>query len=76
MLGGLGSLSSVRSRRSQRSKPWSFRLLAAALLLLFLGAAVTTTVISLGRYCLTTDGSDTRSLPGGLRGPAAGGNAR
>ncbi|HVT16902.1 MAG TPA: hypothetical protein VHQ90_12090 [Thermoanaerobaculia bacterium] len=73
MLGGSGSLSSVRSRRS---KPWSHRLLAAALLLLFLGAAVTTTVISLGRYCLTTDGSDTRALPGGLRGPAAGGNAR
>jgi hypothetical protein len=51
-------------------------MLAAALLLLFLGAAVTTTVISLGRYCLTTDASDTRALPGGLRGPAAGGNAR
>jgi|HubBroStandDraft_3_1064219.scaffolds.fasta_scaffold33767_3 hypothetical protein len=48
-------------------RPWPLRLLAAALLVLFLGAAVTTTVVSLGRYCLTTDGSDTRALPGGLR---------
>jgi hypothetical protein len=49
-----------------RPRAWSFRLLTAVLLLLFFGAAVTTTVLSLGRYCLTTDGSDTRALPGGL----------
>jgi hypothetical protein len=55
------------SPASSPSRPWPLRLLAAALLVLFLGAAVTTTVISLGRYCLTTDGSDTRALPGGLR---------
>jgi hypothetical protein len=61
MAAGSRSLPSICPRR----RP--FRLLAAALLLLFLGAAVTTTVLSLGGYCLTTDGPDTRALPGGLR---------
>ena len=39
------------------------RLLAALLLTLFFGATVVTTVVSLGRYCLTTDAADTRALP-------------
>lgn len=39
------------------------RLLAAALLLLFLGATLVTTTVSLGRYCLTSDAADTRVLP-------------
>jgi hypothetical protein len=38
------------------------RLLAAALLLLFLGATLVTTTVSLGRYCLTSDAADTRAL--------------
>jgi hypothetical protein len=39
------------------------RLLAGLLLALFFGATVVTTVVSLGRYCLTTDATDTRALP-------------
>jgi len=38
------------------------RLLAATLLLLFLGATLVTTTVSLGRYCLTSDAADTRAL--------------
>jgi hypothetical protein len=38
------------------------RLLAAGLLLLFLGATLVTTTVSLGRYCLTSDAADTRAL--------------
>jgi hypothetical protein len=40
------------------------RLLAVLLLALFFGATVVTTVVSLGRYCLTTDAANTRALPG------------
>jgi hypothetical protein len=42
----------------------ALRLLAGALLLLFLGATLVTTTVSLGRYCLTTDAADTRPLGG------------
>jgi hypothetical protein len=45
----------------RRFSPLS-RLLALALLLLFLGATLVTTAFSLGRYCLTTDAADTRAL--------------
>lgn len=38
-------------------------LLAGLLLALFFVVTVATTVVSLGRYCLTTDAADTRSLP-------------
>jgi hypothetical protein len=38
------------------------RLLAGLLLALFFAATVVTTVVSLGRYCLTTDAADTRVL--------------
>jgi hypothetical protein len=39
------------------------RLLAGLLLVLFLLGTMVTTVVSLGRYCLTTDSIDTRALP-------------
>ncbi len=42
----------------------SLRLLAGALLAIFLGATVVSSVVSLGRYCLTTDAADTRMLHG------------
>lgn len=45
------------------------RLLAGLLLALFFGATVVTTVVSFGRYCLTTDAADTRALPGSSRLP-------
>jgi len=45
------------------------RLLAGLLLALFFTATVVTTVISLGRYCLTTDAANTRALPGASRLP-------
>jgi hypothetical protein len=38
------------------------RLLAGALLALFLAATVVSSVVSLGRYCLTTDAADARAL--------------
>ena len=38
------------------------RLLAGALLAIFLVATVVSSVVSLGRYCLTTDAADTRML--------------
>jgi hypothetical protein len=39
------------------------RLLAGLLLVLFLLGTMVTTVVSLGRYCLTTDSTDPRALP-------------
>jgi len=38
------------------------RLLAGALLAIFLAATVVSSVVSLGRYCLTTDAADARAL--------------
>jgi hypothetical protein len=53
------------------SAPRSFsrrlRLLAGLLLALFFLGTVVTTVISLGRYCSTTDATDTRALHSGAR---------
>jgi len=40
------------------------RLLAGIFVALFLLVTVVTTVLSLGRYCLTTDAADTRALSG------------
>ena len=40
----------------------ALRLVAGALLALFLLATVVTGTVSLGRYCLTTDAADTRAL--------------
>jgi hypothetical protein len=39
------------------------RLLAGLLLVLFLMGTLVTTVVSLGRYCMTTDSTNTRALP-------------
>jgi len=52
-----------------RSLPASVRLLAAAVLILFSFAVVSTTVFSAGGYCLTSDGGDTRDLPRTSRAP-------
>jgi hypothetical protein len=41
------------------------RLLAGLLLVLFLLGTMVTTVVSLGRYCLTTDSTNIRALPSG-----------
>ena len=43
------------------------RLLAGLLLALFFLGTVVTTVVSLGRYCLTTDSTDTRALRSSAR---------
>lgn len=50
-----------------RRFPRRLRLLAGLLLALFFLGTVVTTVISFGRYCSTTDATDTRALPGGGR---------
>ena len=42
------------------------RLLAGLFLLVFLAATVFSTAWSLGGYCLTSDGGDTRALAHGL----------
>ena len=41
----------------------TLRLVASALVVAFLFVTVVTTVRSLGAYCLTSDGGDTRRLP-------------
>jgi hypothetical protein len=50
--------SSDPPRRYSRAQ----RLLAGLFVALFLLVTVATTVVSLGRYCLTTDAADTRAL--------------
>ena len=47
-------------RRFSRSQ----RLLAGIFVALFLLVTIASTVVSLGRYCLTTDAADTRALSG------------
>ena len=44
-----------------RSRP--LRIAACVMLVLFAAVAVSTTVVSLGRYCLTSDGADATGLP-------------
>lgn len=39
------------------------RIVAAAIALVFALVAVATTVVSVGRYCITTDGGNTAALP-------------
>jgi hypothetical protein len=46
-----------------RTYPRLLRSLAFVLLALFLIVLVATTFVSLGGYCLTTDGADTHALP-------------
>lgn len=48
--------------------PRRIRLLAALVLVAFVSVMVTTTVVSLGRYCLTTDAADNAALPAAFRG--------
>lgn len=47
-----------------RRFPLGLRLAAALLLVLFFAVTLLSGAASLGRYCLTTDGADTRALPG------------
>lgn len=47
---------------------WRMRLLAGIVLFAFVAVMVTTTVVSLGRYCLTTDAADNAALPVHFRG--------
>ena len=47
--------------RAQR--PMVQRIVAALMLGVFLLVVVTTSVVSLGRYCLTSDGGNTATLP-------------
>lgn len=44
------------------------RLMAALVLVAFVAVMVTTTVVSLGRYCLTTDAANGAALPDSFRG--------
>ncbi|MBZ0269124.1 hypothetical protein K8I85_13275 [bacterium] len=46
----------------RRIPAWQ-RIVAAVVLVLFALAVVTTSVVSVGRYCLTSNGGDTRGLP-------------
>ncbi|MCA9753038.1 MAG: hypothetical protein KC591_12655 [Gemmatimonadetes bacterium] len=45
------------------------RVIAAIVIIVFGMVVVATTVVSLGRYCLTSNGGDTRGLP--ARPPAS-----
>lgn len=49
----------------------ALRWVTAAVLAIFLLVTVVTGAVSLGSYCLTTDGADTRALPAGHRSPVA-----
>ena len=49
---------------SARQRSPILRLVAGVMLMVFLVVVVVTTAISLGRYCLTSDGADTSALPG------------
>lgn len=49
--------------------PRHLRLMAAVVLFVFLSVMVTTTVVSLGQYCLTTDAANNAALPGAFHGP-------
>lgn len=48
--------------------PLRLRILAAVVLFAFVAVMLTTTVVSLGRYCLTTDAADNAALPASFRG--------
>jgi hypothetical protein len=51
-----------------RTYPRAIRALATAMLVVFLLVLIATTLASLGRYCLTSDGNDLRALPGRFLG--------
>jgi len=48
--------------------PLHIRILAGVVLFAFLAVMVTTTVVSLGQYCLTTDAANNAALPEAFRG--------
>lgn len=50
-------------------RQWSrpMRIITTALFGIFAFVTIITTAASLGAYCLTSDGADTRSLPANLR---------
>lgn len=48
---------------SPRRFPAWQRVAAAIVLVLFAMTVVATSIVSVGRYCLTSDGGDTRGLP-------------
>lgn len=66
----VGLLETPAGASPGRRAPLWIRAGAAALALLFLVATLLSGAASLGRYCLTTDGADTRDLPGGYHPPA------
>lgn len=49
----------------------ALRWVTVAVLAVFLLVTVVTGAVSLGAYCLTTDGADTRALPAEHRSPEA-----
>lgn len=53
-----------------RQHPLWLKSLVLVLLLVFGGVTVVTTVVSLGRYCLTSNTGDVRNLPTHPKGPA------
>jgi hypothetical protein len=64
-IGILETPSDLATTPRRFSRP--LRLLAGLLLAIFFLGTVVTTVVSFGRYCLTTDATDTRALPSGAR---------
>lgn len=46
-----------------RAPRWPLRLAAACVLLAFTAVVIASSAISLGRYCLTSDGANTAALP-------------
>ena len=49
--------------QTPRSYPTLVRIFAAALVAAFLSVVVVTSAVSLGAYCLTSDGTNTQALP-------------
>lgn len=54
--------------RTPRRYPMPLRLLATVLLVIFFGVVLVTGAVSLGAYCLTSQGADGRALEPGLEG--------
>jgi hypothetical protein len=46
----------------RRTRP-GLRVLAAVLIVVFSIVVIVTSIVSVGSYCLTSDGGDTRNLP-------------
>jgi hypothetical protein len=64
-----GILEIPRGYRARPAKtPRRLKIIAAVVLLSFLLVGIATTALSLGRYCLTTDTSNTSALPARPKG--------